>query len=58
MRPDVHVVGDGDLSAHDLALLKKWIDLTRDVIVKYWDGEIEYTEDAIAALKPIHERKA
>lgn len=58
MRPDIHVVGGGDLSAQDLALLKKWIDLNRDVIVKYWDGEIEYTEDAIARLRPIHERKA
>jgi hypothetical protein len=58
MRPDVHVVGGGDLSAQDLALLKKWIELNRDVIVKYWDGEIEYTEDAIAALRPIRERKA
>jgi hypothetical protein len=25
------------------------------VIVKYWEGDIEYTEDAIAALKPIDE---
>jgi hypothetical protein len=58
MRPDVHVAGGGDLSPQDLALLKKWIDLNRDVIVKYWDGEIEYTEDAIAALKPIREGKA
>lgn len=58
IRPDVHVVGRGDLSAQDLALLKRWIDLNRDVIVKDWDGEIEYTEDAIAALRPIHERKA
>jgi hypothetical protein len=58
LRPDVHVVGGGDLSAQDLALLKKWTDLNRDVIVKYWDGEIEYTEDAIAALRPIQERKA
>jgi len=53
VRPDVHVVGGGSLSAHDLALLKKWIELNLDVIVQYWDGEIEYTEDAIAALKPI-----
>jgi|HubBroStandDraft_1064217.scaffolds.fasta_scaffold324633_2 hypothetical protein len=58
MRPDVHVVGGGDLSAQDLALLKQWIDLNPDVIVKYWDGEIEYTEDAIARLRPIHDRKA
>jgi hypothetical protein len=52
IRPDVHVVGGGDMNAHDLALLKKWIGVKHDVIVKYWDGEIEYAEDAIAALKP------
>ena len=54
IRPDVHVVG-GKLNAHDLSLLRKWVDLNRDVIVKYWEGDIEYTEDAIAALKPIDE---
>ena len=53
IRPDVHVVGVGDMEAHDFGLLKKWLALNQDVIVKYWDGEIEYTEDAIAALKPI-----
>jgi hypothetical protein len=56
IKPDVHVVGGGNLSGHDLALLKKWIELNHDVIVKYWDGDIEYTEDAIAELKPIHEK--
>ena len=50
--PDIRVVG-GSMTAHDLALLKKWVELNHDVIVKYWDGEIEYTEDALAALKPI-----
>jgi len=54
IRPDVHEVGSNKMSAHDLALLKRWIEANHDVIVKYWDGEIEYTEDAIAALKPIH----
>ena len=53
IRPEVRVVGGGEIGAQDLALLKKWIELNCDVIVKYWDGEIEYTEDAIAALKPI-----
>jgi hypothetical protein len=53
LRPDVHVVGPGDMSAHDLALLRKWLALNQDVIIKYWDGEIEYTEDAIAGLKPL-----
>lgn len=53
IRPDVHVIGGGNLAARDLELLRKWIALNRDVIVKYWDGEIEYTEDAIAELKPL-----
>ena len=53
IRPEVQVVGGGNMSAHDLALLKQWIEVNYDVIVKYWDGEIEYTEDAIAAMHPI-----
>jgi len=53
IRPDVQVVGGGKMTAHDLDLLKKWVGLNRDAIIKYWDGDIEYTEDAIAALKPI-----
>ena len=53
VRPEVHVVGGGKMTARDLDLLRKWIALNRDVIVKYWDGEIEYTEDAIAQLKPL-----
>ena len=52
VRPDVRVLG-GEMSARDLRLLRKWIELNRDVLVKYWDGEIEYTEDAIAALTPV-----
>ena len=53
IRPDVHVVSGRTMSASNLALLKKWVDLNTDVIVKYWDGDIEFTEDAIAALKPL-----
>jgi hypothetical protein len=53
IRPDVQVVGGGKMTAHDLDLLKKWVGLNRDVIIRYWDGDIEYTEGAIAALKPI-----
>jgi hypothetical protein len=53
IRPDVHVVGGGNISGQDMVLLKKWVEMNHDVIVKYWDGEIEYTEDAIAALKPV-----
>jgi len=53
IRPDVQVVSGGKMTAHDLALLKKWVELNYDVIVRYWDGDIEYTEDAIAALQAI-----
>jgi hypothetical protein len=54
IRPDIPVVGGGKMSSHDLGLLKKWLEVNYHVIVKYWEGDIEYTEDDIAALKPIH----
>lgn len=54
VRPDVRVVGGGKIGSHELDLLRKWVELNRDVLIKYWDGDIEYTEDAIAALKPLH----
>jgi hypothetical protein len=34
IRPDVQVVGGGNMSASDLALLKKWIEVNQDVILK------------------------
>ena len=52
IQPDVRVV-DPQMSAHDVAPLREWVERNRDVIIKYRDGDIEYTEDAIAALKPI-----
>src|SRR6266851_9402396 len=45
VRPSVRVVR-GTLDPADLALLRRWIDLNQDVLVRYWDGIIEYTEDA------------
>jgi len=53
IRPDVHVV-EGNLSGSDLALLRRWVDLNRDVLVRYWDGDIESTEDAINAIRTIN----
>ena len=52
LRPAVRVVR-GKLDASDLGLLARWIELNREVLIRYWDGDIEYTEDAIAALRPI-----
>jgi hypothetical protein len=54
VRPAVRVIR-GRLDPAELALLRRWIDLNRDVLVQYWDGDIEYTEDAIAALQPVAE---
>jgi hypothetical protein len=51
VRPRVRVVRGG-LDPAELALLAEWIEINRDVLVDYWNGEIEYTEDAIAALQP------
>ena len=44
---------DGYLDAHELALLTRWVDLNRDALIKYWDGEIECTSDVLQVLKPI-----
>lgn len=33
--------------------LKLWVGLNKDVLLGYWDGDIEYTQDAIERLKSI-----
>jgi len=56
VEPPIKEIGDArQLSAQQLKLLREWIDLNRDVIVKFWNGEIEYSDEAIAALKPIRD---
>ena len=52
VRPVVRVVR-GKLDTRDLALLAQWIDLNKTVLIDYWDGVIEYTEDAINAIKAL-----
>src|SRR5213080_1540672 len=48
IRPNVHVM-EGELSGTELALLRRWVELNRDVLLRYWDGDIDSTEDAINA---------
>ncbi len=38
------------LSPSDEAHLKRWIDANQDVLVAFWNADIEYTEDAIEQL--------
>jgi hypothetical protein len=52
VRPKPRVI-HGVLDPDDLARLTEWIELNKDVLVDYWNGDIEYTEDAISALKPL-----
>jgi len=56
VRPNVRVMR-GALDPDDLARLAEWIELNRDVLVDYWNGNIEYTEDALSALKPLPSRR-
>lgn len=51
IRPEIRVV-QGMMSARDLALLSKWIEINRDVLVKYWEGQID-TKDAIDTIQPV-----
>ena len=43
----------GKMSRAEFDLVNRWIELNHDVLIDYWDGIIEYTEDAISAIKPI-----
>ena len=52
IRPRVRVIR-GRLDPQDLALLEQWISRNVETLIKYWDGDIEYTEDAIAAIVPV-----
>jgi len=51
IRPEIRVM-QGELSPGDLALLSRWIEINRETLLKYWDGDID-TKDAIDAIRPI-----
>jgi hypothetical protein len=55
VRPQVEVLA-GELSASDLKAVRDWIELNRDVIVGYWNGDILYTDEALAALRALPAR--
>jgi hypothetical protein len=51
IRPRIRIV-EGSLNPSDLALLSKWIELNRDILLQYWEGDID-TKDALDAIQPI-----
>ena len=52
VRPEVEVI-EGALPPGTMRQLRRWIELNREVLVKFWEGEIEYTEDVLRALTRI-----
>jgi hypothetical protein len=44
VRPQPREIVPGSLPAADVALVSRWIDLNRDVIIDYWNGVIDFDE--------------
>jgi hypothetical protein len=43
----------GKISSQEFSLVRQWAEMNEAVLVDYWNGDIEYTEDALAALKTV-----
>jgi hypothetical protein len=43
----------GTMNREEFDLVKRWIELNRNVLIDYWNGDIEYTEDVLAAITPL-----
>jgi hypothetical protein len=54
LRPVPRVVR-GRIAGREFDLVRKWIELNEDVLVRYWNGAIEYTEDMMDAVRPLPE---
>ena len=52
VRPNPRLIR-GRIVRGEFDLVNRWIELNHDVLIDYWDDIIEYTEDAISAIKPI-----
>jgi hypothetical protein len=52
VRPLPRVVR-GNIGAGEFDLVRRWIELNERVLIDYWNGAIEYTEDMLDAIKPL-----
>jgi hypothetical protein len=55
IRPEVRII-HGNLPASSLDALKQWVKLNCDALVRFWEGDIEYTEDVLTQLRPLPKR--
>jgi len=56
VRPEIELI-HGSMRSADLELLRRWIELNRDVLVRFWEGDIEYTDEALAQIKSLEVRE-
>lgn len=57
VRPVPRVI-QGQISGQEFELVRQWIELNEAVLIDYWNGAIEYTEDVLAAIRPLPGRPA
>ena len=53
VRPSPRLIR-GAMNREEFDLVKRWIELNRNVLIDYWNGDIEYTEDVLAAITPLN----
>jgi hypothetical protein len=52
VRPTVEIVAGPELDRGDLDLLRQCVELNREAIIAYWDGDL-LTDEVIVQLKPV-----
>ncbi len=52
VRPRVEVVA-GSLANRDLALVRQWVELNKQIIIDHWEGTIPSSRAVLNALKPL-----
>ena len=52
VRPTVEIVAGRELERRDMDLVRQWIELNREAIIAYWNGDL-LTDEVIGRLKPV-----
>ena len=53
LRPEMKVVAGPALDTRDLELVRKWIELNRDALLAYWNGD-QLTDEVIGRIASIN----
>ena len=52
VRPTVERVAGPELDRREIGLVRQWIDLNREAIIAYWNGDL-LADEVIARLRPV-----